>query len=46
MDLGCFEIIDFDLQMCTDLLSYLGYVGDQLAFKDRVMLDCFKVMGG
>jgi len=45
-DLGCFEMYDFDLEVCTDLFIYLGYAGDQLAFKDRIMLDAFKLMGG
>ena len=45
-DLGCFEMFDFDLEMCSDLMVYLGYAGDQLAFKERIMLDAYKFMGG
>ena len=43
-DLCCFEMMDLSFETCTDLLTYLGYCGDQLAFKDRIIGDAFKIM--
>ena len=45
-DLSCFEILDLNLEMVTDLMEYLGYYGEQLAFKERLVVDAFKTMGG
>jgi hypothetical protein len=32
--------------MVTDLMEYLGYYGEQLAFKERLVVDAYKTMGG
>ncbi len=45
-DLSCFELVDFTLDIVTDLLEYLGYYGEQLPNKERVVVDAFKIMGG
>ena len=39
-------MVDFSLETCSDLLTYLGYAGDQLSYKERILSDAFKVMGG
>ena len=39
-------MIDLSIETITDLLEYLGYYGDQLPYKERVVVDAFKTMGG
>jgi hypothetical protein len=45
-DLGCFEMVDFTIETCADILTYLGYFSDSIAYKDRILSDSFKQMGG
>ena len=45
-DLSCFELMDFNLDSITDLLEYLGYYGEQLPYKERIIVEAFKTMGG
>ena len=37
---------DFSLDTCSDLLTYLGYSGEGLSYRDRIIADAFKTMGG
>ena len=34
------------MEICTDLLTYLGYTGDYMPLKDHIMANAFKTMGG
>ena len=45
-DLGCFEMHDFSVETVQDLLTYLGYAGDDLAYSDRTILEAYRAMGG
>jgi hypothetical protein len=37
---------DFSVDTVQDLLTYLGYAGDDLAYQDRTILEAYKAMGG
>jgi hypothetical protein len=39
-------MIDLPMETVTDLLEFLGYYGDSLPYKERVIVDAFKTMGG
>jgi hypothetical protein len=39
-------MLDFTLETSSDLLTYLGYSSEHLSYRERILTDAFKTMGG